>query len=377
MADAKDAGFEELEFDLTKVGESTQSDTTKDIVVDDVEPTPQPEKKKVGREKKAVLVDDEPADPDPEPEPVKKPSKKVEPDPVDDLEDEPENGDETESTLFETLAQKLGYQFDEDETYEETEDGLAQFITNASDKVADAKLNGYFESLPPIAGEFFDYLQMLGDDATEENIKQFFTTANPEVDFSTIDLKDESVQKSVMRTLYREMDYTDEEIKESLEDLEISGTLAKQAQIAAGKLTKMQERQRGVLLEQQRAADIQRRQQLQRFWGEVDTTIRKGRVQNFNIPTTEQKAIMDYMSRPTKNNASQMQEDLKNLSVEDRVALAIFLKNKGNLNKYISAAAATQKASTLRDKLKGVSPKMKSGTGFGSSAEDDIDFSIR
>jgi len=375
MSNEKEAGFEELEFDLTKVGESTQTETTKDIVVDDVEPTPQPEKKKVGKEKKVEPIDDI-LDPEPEP---KKTSKK-QPDPEPEPEPKPEldlDDEGSESTLFETLAEKLGYQFDEDETYEETEDGLAQFITNASDKVADAKLNGYFESLPPIAGEFFDYLQMLGDDATEENIKQFFTTANPEVDFSTIDLKDESVQKSVMRTLYREMDYTDEEIKESLEDLEISGTLAKQAQIAAGKLTKMQDRQRAVLLEQQRAADIQRRQQLQRFWGEIDTTIKKGRVQNFNIPTTEQRAIMDYMSRPTKNNASQMQEDLKNLSVEDRVALAIFLKNKGNLNKYISTAAASQKASTLRDKLKGVTPKMKSGGGYSSSAEDDIDFSIK
>jgi hypothetical protein len=373
MSNEKEAGFEELEFDLTKVGESTQTETTKDIVVDDVEPTPQPEKKKVGKEKKVEPVDDI-LEPEPEPKKTSKKQPDPEPEPEEELNLE---GEGSESTLFETLAEKLGYQFDEDETYEETEDGLAQFITNASDKVADAKLNGYFESLPPIAGEFFDYLQMLGDDATEENIKQFFTTANPEVDFSTIDLKDESVQKSVMRTLYREMDYTDEEIKESLEDLEISGTLAKQAQIAAGKLTKMQDRQRAVLLEQQRAADIQRRQQLQRFWGEVDTTIKKGRVQNFNIPTTEQRAIMDYMSRPTKNNASQMQEDLKNLSVEDRVALAIFLKNKGNLNKYISTAAASQKASTLRDKLKGVTPKMKSGGGYSSSAEDDIDFSIK
>lgn len=356
--------FDDLDFDNL---DNPNPDTTpKDIVVDDVTPEPQPEKKKPGRKKAEVTIIDDV--PEPTPTPTPKPV-------VDPVDPESDNNEVTES-LFETLAQHLGYEFGEDETYEEDEEGLSTFVQNVSDKLADQKLNGFFDSLPTVASEFFDYLQMLGENATEDKVKEFFTSVNREMDYKAIDLNNEDVQKSVLKTFFRNAGMEDNEVKETIEDYEIAGLLKKQATIAASKLDKLQETKRQELLENERKADLKRKQDLQEFWSSVDQTIKKGKVQNLSIPLAEQKALLEYMSKPTKSGKSVMSEDLASLTVEDRVALAVWLKNKGNLGKYVQAAAQTQRVTSLRDKLKGGNPKFK-GAGGNNSIEDDIDFTIK
>ena len=354
----KPADFDDLDFDNI---DPNPTPTPPEIVVDDPEQKPDPEpKKKPGRKKVEVEIIDD----DPEPTPPVPPT--------------PPKGEEEEeeSSLFETLAQQLGYEFDEDEQYEESEEGLTNFVQKISDKIADQKLNGFLESLPPVASEFFDYLQMLGENATEDKVKEFFTSVNRELDYKSVDLYSEDVQKSVLKTFFREAGMEDDEIKETLEDYEVAGILKKQASIAASKLDKRQEAKRQELLESERQADLKRKQELQEFWGNVEQTIKKGKVQNLSIPLAEQKSLLEYMSKPTKSGKSVMSEDLAKLTVEDRVALAVWLKNKGNLDKYVQAAARTQRVTTLRDKIKNTTQKFK-GAGSNNSIEDDIDFSIK
>lgn len=356
--------FDDLDFNL--IDDPNPTPTPKDIVVDDPKPdpvpAPEPElKKKPGRKKaEVVIVDDEPEPP--APKPVDPPA--------------PDDNDEPEESLFETIAQRLGYEFQEDETYEEDEDGVAKFVESVSDKLADQKLNSFLDSLPPVASEFFDYLNMLGENATEDKVKEFFTSVNRELDYKSIDLNNEDVQKSVLKTFFREAGMEDDEIKETLEDFEVGGLLKKQATIAAAKLDKRQEAKRQELLESERQADLKRKADIQEFWGNVDKTIKTGKVQNLSIPVSEQKVLLEYMSKPTKSGKSAMSEDLAKLTVEDRVALAVWLKNKGNLGKYVQAAASTQRVASLRDKLKGGAPKFK-GAGSNNSIEDDIDFTIK
>lgn len=355
--------FDDLDFNNI---EPTPTPAIKDIIVDDPKPdpvpAPEPAPKKPGRKKaEVVIIDDEP-EPTPAPKPADPPA--------------PEINDEPEESLFDTIAQRLGYEFQDDETYEEDEDGVAKFVESVSDKLADQKLNSFLESLPPVASEFFDYLNMLGDNATEDKVKEFFTSVNRELDYKAIDLNNEDVQKSVLKTFFREAGMEDDEIKETLEDFEVGGLLKKQATIAASKLDKRQESKRQDLLESERQADLKRKADLQEFWGNVDKTIKTGKVQNLSIPAAEQKALLEYMSKPTKSGKSVMSEDLAKLTTEDRVALALWLKNKGNLGKYVQAAATTQRVATLRDKLNKSTGKFK-GAGGNNSIEDDIDFTIK
>jgi hypothetical protein len=283
---------------------------------------------------------------------------------------EDESSEEVEEGFIKSIADKLGIELAEDEEYEDSEDGLIEFTQRAAEEFADAKLNGWLESLPPVASDFFDYLQMLGEDATEDKVKSFFTAVNPEIDYKSVDITKEDVQKSVMRTFYKKMDYSDDEIKEAIEDLEIAGTLEKQAKTASTKLAAIQEKDRQVLLQQEKEAELIKRQNTQRFFGNVKQVIDSGKVNNFTIPVTEKKAILDY------DINGQFMKDINDILKDPtkRVELAIAVKNKFNLNKFVATAAQTQKANSLRDKLKSGTSKLKGGNSTAGVANDAIDW---
>jgi hypothetical protein len=357
----------DLDLNVSKTTSNTKENLPKfEVEVEPpVETPPVVEKKTPGRPKKAELVDDT----NPIITPVKEEVKtEIEP----PIEEEPED-----TGLITNIAAKLGYEFGEEETFEETEEGLTSFVQSAADRLSDAKLNGWLESLPPIASDFFDHLQMLGEDATEDNIKKFFTAVNPEIDYKAIDLNNEDVQKAVVKTMYKKMGWDEADIKETIEDLEVAGTLAKQAKIASAKLAATQESDRTTLMEEQRTKDAAKREGIQKYWNGVDQIIKSGKANGFTIPVTEQKAILDYMSKPTKSGLPQFQEELNSMTQEDRIQLAIAVKNKFNLQKFITAAAKTQVVNGLRDKLKGGATKLKGGAGAGGNVNDEIEFIIK
>jgi hypothetical protein len=349
-------GLDELDFDISKVDANPTGVVPKTELDPEPAPEAQPEPKR-GRPKKVEKI----VEPEPEPEPEV----------IEEEEEEPE----VTSNLFSTLAQSLELEMEEE--FEETEEGLSAFVQNAADKLADKKLNGWLESLPEVGSNFFDYLQMLGPDAKEEDVQKFFSSVKPEIDYKSIDLTNEDAQKAVMRTFYKKMDYDDNEIKDAIEDLEIAGTLEKSSKVASTKLAASQEKERAALLEKTKAEDAVKRQKIQEYWNNIDSTIKSGRVHNFNIPVAEQKAMLEYMSRPTKAGVPQLQEDLNNMSVEDRIALAIAVKNKFNLSKYITAAVKTQSAQTLKERLASGQTRLKNGNVPKSGVSEDILFDIK
>lgn len=335
----------ELDFEDTSLGDSTSVDTVIDPIIPEAEPVKVEEPKKRGPKPKGTT------DTPPKEEVVEEPLEVVEP-------EETPAGEEDENLIF-SMAKKMGIELPEGVEFEDTEEGLAEFNEYASDIKADIKLNNKFESMHPIAGNFFDYMEMLGEDATPEQIKAFFTSVNPEINYNNIDLNSEDVQKAVMKTFYKKMEYTDEEIKTELEDAELAGTLKRQSETASKKLAAMQEKENAVEIEKQKEVARIQKENTQRFFGSVKNIIESGKVNNFNIPVIERKAIFDY------DATGQFMQDINSAlkDPEKRVELAIALKNKFSLNKYIQAAAATQKATSLRDKVKSSQGKMKSGAG--------------
>jgi len=371
--------LDDLDFDDVTLGDTSEVGTG---IADPINPEPttpqetaEPENKKQrGRPKKDATTtgteDDNTSKKEPTGSAKNDFVEEITTDDEEEEDDTDEDKDSGESNFIKSIADKLGIELGEDEEFEDSEDGLIQFTQRAAEEFADAKLNGWLEALPPVASNFFDYLQMLGEDATEDKVKSFFTTVNPEIDYKSVDLTNEDIQKSVMRTFYRKMDYSDDEIKEAIDDLEIAGTLSKQAKTASTKLAAIQEKEMAGLLEEERRAEITKRQNTQRFFGNVRQVIDNGKVNNFSIPVSEKKAIFDYDVQGAF--MKDLNEILKDPS--KRVELAIAVKNKFNLNKYISAAAQTQKANGLRDKLKSGTSKLKGGNATNGVANDSIDW---
>jgi hypothetical protein len=363
--------IDNIDFDDTSLGEMTSID-------DVVDTTPKSD---------AVTPPADPATPPVEEAKSKKgetKSKKATPatpvnPPIDTIKDEKgetdepddsEESDEVGEGFIKGIAKKIGIELGDDEDFEDSEDGLVAFTQRAADSMADAKLNGYFASLPSIAGDFFDYCQMLGEDATEDNIKAFFNTVNPEINYAEVDLDNTDVQKAVMKTFYKKMDYTDEEIKDAIDDLEIADTLRKQSEIASKKLGAIQSKERASLLEQERQAEYQRKENTRAFFGNIKNVIDSGKVNNFTIPVTEKRAIFDY------DTQGDFMKDLNSILKDPskRVELAIAVKNKFNLGKYVQAAAATQKATALSAKLRNSVGTGKNGASGQNVSNNSIDW---
>lgn len=354
----------EIDFDDTSLGEITSIDDVVETTPKADEPAEtkveetKPEAKKRGPKSKtpeAVLVDDTT---------ITDEAGKT------DETTESEENSEIEEGFIKGIAKKIGIELGEGEDFEDSEDGLIAFTQRAADDIADAKLNNYFSGLPSIAGDFFDYCQMLGEDATEDNIKAFFSTVNPEINYAEVDLDNTDVQKAVMKTFYKKMDYTDEEIKEAIDDLEIADTLRKQSEVASKKLGAIQSKDRAALLEQERQADFQRKENTKKFFGNIKNVIDSGKVNNFTIPVTEKKAIFDYDTQGAF--MKDLNEILKDPS--KRVELAIAVKNKFNLGKFVQAAAATQKANTLSAKIKASVGTGKNGASSQGVSNNSIDW---
>lgn len=358
---------QELDFEDISLGETSAVDTgIEEPEKKETQEPIEPEKKQRGRPKKDAKSEGTEVD-----DKAKGTDKPIVEEPT-----EPEEGTEdtplekTEESFIKSIASKLGIELKEGEEYEETEEGLIELTQRAAEEFADTKLNGWLESLPPVASDFFDYLQMLGEEANEDNIKSFFTAVNPEIDYKSVDMENVDAQKAVMRTFFKKNGFSDDEIKESIDDMEVAGTLIKQAKMAASKLATMQEKQRQELLTEQKEKDRVKKENNQKFFNNVKQVIETGKVNNFTIPVTEKKAIFDYDTQG--DFMKDLNEILKDPS--KRVELAIAVKNKFNLNKYISNAAQTQKANTLRDKLKAGTNKMKNGATNGAVANDSIDW---
>lgn len=315
----------------------------------------EPEKKKPGRPKVE--------------KPEVKPGIKTDETPkTDTVVDEPEP--EVEEGYIKSLAARQGIEIPEGMEFEDSEDGLAEYNEYVTDLKSDTKLNNYFASLPPVAGEFFDYLQMLGEEATEDKIKAFFTTVNPEINYSEVDLDNETVQKAVLKSFYKKNDYTDEQITKKLDKFEIAGILKDEAEEAAGLLSKLQAKERSALLEQEKINERTKKENTQKFFSTIKQTIESGKVNNFTIPVTERKAQFDYDVQG--NFMNDLNEILRDPN--KRLELAIAVKNKFNLGKFVVQAATTLKANTLSAKLKSSAATGKNATSGPGVSNNQIDW---
>lgn len=329
-------------------------------MVDSLDPNPNPDPTPDPKEPK------EPKEPKAPKEP-KEPKEPVEP--KEEPEEEPEETEETDSVIS-AIATRLGIELAEGEEFEESEEGLTSFVSTMADRIADQKLNQFFEEQPQL-GEVFDFVMMGG------KLEDYFKASSPELDYKNLDMDSEDVQKSVMRTLYRKMDFTNEEIDAALEDLEIGGVLKKQAEVAAKKLEGIQAKEKEALINAQREEQKKAQIRIQEYWEKVNSTVKSGAIKGFQIPATDQKALYEYMSKPVNKGKSQEMIDAEKEDIETRTLMAFLRMKKFDLGKFVKATATTQRTGSLRDKLATSRNKLKGSDPRGVSSGTDYDIDLK
>lgn len=366
---------------MTKQGTDFGDDFLSDPIKDTLDsPEGQEPKGKPGRPPKAALVDDEPpAEPPKEPEPKSKDEPPVDPkdnEPKNEPKDDDPKGEDEDEDFIASLASKLGYELGEDEAYEDSEEGLIAFIEKQKEIGAQEIVTNYFNNVHPKAGELFDLVNMIADlpeEDQEEIISEFFKGKSPELDYKSIDLKDENVQKSVLRTFFRNNGYSDEQITKKIEKFEIAGLLEDESMEAATLLAKAQEKEAAEVIKREKAAADKRRRDSELYYQNLRKTVDSGKVGEFTIPVSERKAVFEFIA---KGEALNKINELW-ATPEGRVQLAILLKNDFKLDKYISREASTQRVSSLKERLKVGNSKLKSSDPRDNQTADWDDGQIQ
>jgi DNA-binding transcriptional MerR regulator len=247
--------------------------------------------------------------------------------------------------LTQELISQLGFEFEEE--FEDSVEGITQLTRAAASKMANQQLDEIFEQYPEVK-ELFEYRTLGGDP------DKYYQTKFPEVDFTTVEFTDNEQQhEQLVRAELQNKGYSLEEIQAELEDYKAGGILESKAKRALESLKKYQVAQKEKLIATQREQYENEQREIQKFWEGINDTVTKtNQLKGFKLPESDKKAFFDYISRPVKDGMSQRDLDVNESDIETRLAIDYLLYKKFNLSNLVTNRASTQRAQSLRERLK-------------------------
>lgn len=269
-----------------------------------------------------------------------------------------DDADNEEVSVIDVLRSKMGYEVEGNFT--EDYDGVAKFAEAAAQEIAKEQLDSVFAQFPDVE-QYLQYRYNGGDP------KQYFQATAPVVDYSAVEISDENVavQRAVVQDFLQRTGYSQEEIAETVQDYIDAGILQRQATRSLTKLQAMQEQEAAQLIARQKQEAEQRYQKTQQQWESIQSTINKGSVRGFEIPTADRKKFYSWMSEAVDNQGrTQRLIDREKLDLETQVAMEYLLWKNFDLNKLVSNSKNTKQAQNLKQKLqqnKPASERMKGG----------------
>lgn len=269
-----------------------------------------------------------------------------------------DDADNEEVSVIDVLRSKMGYEVEGNFT--EDYDGVAKFAEAAAQEIAKEQLDSVFAQFPDVE-QYLQYRYNGGDP------KQYFQATAPVVDYSAVEISDENVavQRAVVQDFLQRTGYSQEEIAETVQDYIDAGILQRQATRSLTKLQAMQEQEAAQLIARQKQEAEQRYQKTQQQWESIQSTINKGSVRGFEIPTADRKKFYSWMSEAVDNQGrTQRLIDREKLDLETQVAMEYLLWKNFDLNKLVSNSKNTKQAQNLKQKLqqnKPASQRMKGG----------------
>lgn len=258
----------------------------------------------------------------------------------------PEGEEDSEDVpLSVEIMTQLGYEFEDE--FEDSVEGITQLTKKAAEKMANDQLDQIFSQYPEVK-ELFEYRNLGGDP------DKFFQTKFPEVDYTKVEIgDDERQQEQLVRAELQTKGYSLEEIQAELEDYKAGGILENKAKRALESLKKHQVAQKEQILQQQQELFEQEQREIEEFWDGVNGTIsNSNQLKGFTLPEADKSAFFDYLAKPVKEGKSQRDLDLEASDMETRLALDYLLYKKLNLSELVTRKAKTERAQSLRDRLK-------------------------
>jgi hypothetical protein len=285
-----------------------------------------------------------------------------------------DNDDEEAQESYESnnivseIANTLGFELEGE--YEETVEGITNFVKDISQQAAEDQLQGLFEQYPEVQ-KHLDFLMAGG------NSSQFLQTYNPQTDFGSIEMEesDVNIQRAVLGQFFYNKGHDQEFINDMLDTLEDNGKLFGKAQIAKQELATLQEQQREQLLQHQRQQYEHQQLEVQKFWDEVADTIEQGNeFAGIKIPDRQKNQFFGYISKPVgPNGETQRDLDYQQAGIDVKLAIDYLMYSGFKLDEIIDKKARTKSASSLRERIISNEERVKSARKATRSKKFDVD----
>ena len=274
---------------------------------------------------------------------------------------------------FKPLIEAMGefgiLDLEEDVEVEDSAEALVENFEKTINSRVERGLNEYKDSIPELGKQFLDYLEQGGDP------RAFIEAQTSDIDYNTLDLEDESNQKRVIKEWLKTQDYSNDEIKETLQDYEDSMLLEKQAKLAIKKLEKIESNKTAILLKEQEEQNKIAQKQVQEYISNVQTFIKGStEIAGLAINQNEKNTFEDYLFKRGKDGLTQYQRDINADPQKTQVELAFLKFKKYDFSKVAKQAESSAAAKIRKNIIAKTETTVKGGSKETTTNSDISNF---
>lgn len=288
------------------------------------------------------------------------------------IEDEGEQPDYEESDdellIADQISNILGYELENQ--YDDTVEGLTEYVRDISQEVAEAQIQDLFEQFPEVQ-QHLDYVLAGGESG------QFFEAHNPQNDFSNLNMseKDTMTQKAVLSQYFQYKGHDQAFIQDMLDDYEDSGKLFDKASLAKDSLAQVQQQQREEMYQQQLEEFERQEAEREQFWDGVADTLEQGReFAGIRIPDSDKSNFFEYISAPIdETGRTQRDVDYSEADMDIKLAIDYLMFSGFNLEDIISTKAKTESARNLRERIVSNQERVRNAKGQSRRKQQAFD----
>lgn len=276
---------------------------------------------------------------------------------------EDNNEENVVTNFFDAMAEKLNWEFEEDEDKPKSVDELINYFQNVIEE----------NSKPEYSSE---EVEALDNFVKQGGDLKKYLTIDAELDLDDIDIEDETNQKLVVKQLLKEKGFSTKKIDKLVSRYEEAGLLEDEAQDALEDLKEIKEEKKKQLLEDQKKAYQIQLQRQQQFYDNVVSEI-KGlkNIRGITVPEKDKKVLMDYILKPDTDGKTKYQKDYAKGGVKNLIELAYFTMNADKLIEAAKREGNNSAIDKFRRSLKSSSITTKSRKQATGSDDDPIWFS--
>lgn len=273
------------------------------------------------------------------------------------------NEENVVTNFFDAMAEKLNWEFEEDEDKPKSVDELINYFQNVIEE----------NSKPEYSSE---EVEALDNFVKQGGDLKKYLTIDAELDLDDIDIEDEANQKLVVKQLLKEKGFSTKKIDKLVSRYEEAGLLEDEAQDALEDLKEIKEEKKKQLLEDQKKAYQIQLQRQQQFYDNVVSEI-KGlkNIRGITVPEKDKKVLMDYILKPDTDGKTKYQKDYAKGGVKNLIESAYFTMNADKLIEAAKREGNNSAIDKFRRSLKSSSITTKSRKQATGSDDDPIWFS--